>query len=590
MIAKRSREGVPGVHSPQISFDAMRTTWRTVTLSSLLLVALAAPASAAGGVDLQPVGTFVGADAEIVTFDPTTDRMFVSKAQVNGIDVIDISNPATPALVTSVSMAPYGASVTSVAARPGLVAVAVAAASHTDPGQVVLVNPATATVLAAVPVGVLPDSLAFTPDGGKIVVANEAEPRCVGTTYSDPTGSISVITVPADPATATAANVATAGFAAFESQEAALEAAGARFFGPGSTLSQDAEPEFVSIAPDSTTAYVTMQENNAIAVVDLATATVTAIQPLGYKDHSIAGFGFDPSDRDGSGTTPAIKIDTWPVKGMYQPDAISVFDQGATRYTISANEGDARDYPGCFSEETRIGSQTFTGPITAIDRDGDTTVARTDDDELSRLRSTSAFPFVSGGVDAYSFGARSFTVRNATTGAVVFDSGDQIEQIVKTQNPTYFNTNFSSGAFELDTRSDDKGPEPEGLVTGSAFGKRFAFVLLERANGVMTFDITDPTAPVFEEWENSKTNYAAGTGDISPEGAFFIPAADSPTGEPLLLVANELSFTTTIYRLANTSGPEPVIPEVPVALMLPLAALAAAVLVLGRRSRLARLS
>ena len=107
---------------------------------------------------------------------------------------------------------------------------------------------------------------------------------------------------------------------------AALTASGVRLNWPGATLAQDVEPEYVAISDDGATAWVTLQEANSLAVVDIATATVTSVVPLGLKDHSVPGQGLDASDRDLNGTLGTINITTRPVFGMYMPDAIDAFD------------------------------------------------------------------------------------------------------------------------------------------------------------------------------------------------------------------------------------------------------------------------
>ncbi|MFN3258631.1 MAG: choice-of-anchor I family protein [Ilumatobacter sp.] len=475
--------------------------------------------------------------SEIIAFDAVTNQMFTTNGVDNTIDVVDVSNPAAPTLVTQLDISSYGAGIQSVAVGDGLVAAAVANADPVLPGAVAVFTTAGAFDQVYT-VGVLPDSIAFTPDGRYIVVANEAEPVCDGTSLDvDPAGSISIIDTQND-------TVATADFTDFDGTEAAMRAENIRIFFPGSTASQDLEPEYVAITPDGTTAHVTLQENNAIAVVDIATATVTDIVPLGYKDHSLDGNGLDPSNRDN-----AEAIATWNVLGMYQPDAISVVDIDGTLYTVSANEGDARDYD-CFSEEERVGDFGVAQPPYAA-TDGD-------DENLGRLRTTSAFPTTFNGAgeieQVYSYGARSFTIR-ALDGTVVFDSGDDFEQ--RLLGTDFFNLD----ELETDERSDDKGPEPEALAVGVIEGRTFAFIGLERSGGVMMYDISTPSAPVFIDYLNTAEttdqaqNLVTGGGDVSPEGIAFISAADSPTGVPLLAVSFEVSGTSRLMRVDVAPAP-----------------------------------
>ena len=90
-----------------------------------------------------------------------------------------------------------------------------------------------------VEVGALPDMLTFTPDGSKVIVANEGEPNSDYTI--DPEGSVSIIDVSGGLGAISQANVTTLNFNAFNPAQAALEAAGVRIFGPGATVSQDLE-------------------------------------------------------------------------------------------------------------------------------------------------------------------------------------------------------------------------------------------------------------------------------------------------------------------------------------------------------------
>lgn len=113
----------------------------------------------------------------------------------------------------------------------------------------------------------------------------------------------------------------------------------------------------------------------------------------------------------------------------------------------------------------------------------------------------------------------------------------------------------------MDSRSDAKGPEPEGLTLGKIGQKTFVFIGLERTGGVMVYDITDPKKPVFQDYLNTRedfmkdpaTEFAAGRGstigDLGPEGLTFIAAKDSPNGKPLLVVGNEVSGTTAVYQI-----------------------------------------
>lgn len=496
---------------------------------------------------LTPIGTHTNGPpyntsaAEIVSHDPWSQRLFVVNAQATRIDVIDIHDPRTPTKLGSVDMTPYGAVVNSVDVHNGIVAIAVEAVVKTDPGKVVFID-CDLNFLGTIQVGALPDMVTFSPNGLWLLVANEGEPNTYNNFGSetngpsiDPEGSVSIIDLSWDVQHAT---VRTATFTAFNG--ATLDPS-IRIYGPNATVAQDLEPEYIAISPDSKTAYVTLQENNAIATIDIRTARVTKLTGLGFKDHSLPGNGLDASDQDG-----AINIANWPLKGVYMPDSIASYKAGGQTFLVMANEGDTRVWPG-YSEEVRIGSLTL-----------DPTVFP-DAAELKKTNNLGRLTITKAGLDSdndgdadvlYSLGGRSFSIRT-TTGDLVFDSGDQLEQLTAFLLPTNFNASHTSNA--RDGRSTSKGPEPEGLAVGKAFGRTLAFIGFERIGGIAVYDITNPYAPELLDYVNNR-NFAnpfnfATAGDLGPEGLHFISAEDSPTRKPLLVVAHEISGTTTIFEI-----------------------------------------
>jgi hypothetical protein len=530
-------------------------------------------------VRLRAIGTFDSgsgnAGAEISAFDPTTKRLFVTNGAAKRIDVVDLANPAAPAKIAEFSIAPYGFDLQGVAARNGIVAVALqgldATTGKTDPGSVLFLRGSGdvsggLTVLTQVTVGALPDMLMFTPDGTKVLTANEGEPRCTSGTYVDPEGSVSIISLTGD-STALSATVSTVGFGGLNAATLRAQTPAVRIFGPGATAAQDLEPEYITVDPSGTTAWVTMQENNAVAVIDLGSGTVDAVVGLGTKDWSASAL--DTSDRDvegvtGSGTNNRrINIVPRPIRGMYQPDAIASMVHGGQTYLFTANEGDARDWAPCINEEATGSQLTVSNAVTA----GLSTLAA-DEDDLGRLKFTVAEPATNGGRNPYpnqtaptavaqdtlySFGTRSMSVWSAQ-GALVWDSGSQIEEYIAATFPAWHNIN-NGLASDWDTRSDDKGPEPEGVAVGSAYGRTFAFLGLERAGGIMVFDVTDPTAPVIATYANPRmAGSGIGSADISPEGVQFVPADQSPNGLPLVIATHEISGTTTVFALEPVGG------------------------------------
>lgn len=500
---------------------------------------------------MQKIGGFSGAAvgaAEITAYDADSRRLFVVNGANNTVDVLDLSDPSAPKRIDTILGASFGAGINSVAVHGGLVAIAVEASPKTDPGRVVFFRAADLRLLGSVVVGAQPDMITFTPDGQRLLVANEGEPSGYGTPGAvDPEGSISIITVNGG----TNPVAVTADFRAFNGREVELRAQGVRIFGPGATAAQDLEPEYITVSEDGLTAYVTLQENNAVAVVDVAAARVTAIRPLGWKDHSQIGMGLDASDEDGGSNTnsgtPAIKIINAPVRGLYLPDAIASYTVNGVTYLITANEGDARaDWPG-FNEETRVRAHCDKGLDPAIFNDAANLIL---DSNLGRLRITSTPNGGQTGKNAagqctelYSFGARSFTIWD-TSLKRVFDSGDDFER--RTQSLANAAFNASNDNNTLDGRSASKGPEPEGVVVGRFGRKSVAFIGLERVGGVMAYDVTDPNKPVFLSYFNSREGV---NGDRGPEGLTLIPAAQSPNGKPLLIIGNETSGTTAVVQI-----------------------------------------
>ncbi len=580
-------------------------------------------------------GSFDASAAEIPAYDAASQRLFVVNAEQGELDVLDLSDPENPVKIDAISAAgiAVGAEVNSVAASHGLVAVAIEADPKTDNGFVALYQASDLTLLGSKEVGAQPDMVAFTPDGTRVLTANEGEPS--DDYQIDPDGSISIVDF-SDPANPT---VSTADFTAYNGQEDALRSQGVRIYGPGASAAQDLEPEYIAVSADGSTAWVVLQENNALAKVDIATATVTDIVTLGESDRSVAGNGIDASDDDG-----VIDIKTFAgVVGLYQPDAIHAYTVNGNTYLVTANEGDARAWgedndaywgeeadedavppvvcmPNAslgFVEEFRVKHLVHNSGFDRRCGDdlppqlsaladgalldpavfgycgaeaGDSGDCR-DDDVLGRLKITWTMGYKTnadgspkmyndaGEEDAgagdrimydtlYSYGGRSFSIRDED-GALVFDSGDAIEQFLASDDcklgsdrsidcADYFNTGHDEGDA-MDSRSDAKGPEPEGLTIGQIGDKHFLFLGLERMGGVLVYDITDPTAPLYQDYLNSRETWDVdpdagnleGYGDLGPEGLVFIPAADSANGKALLVVGNEVSGSTAIYEVQS---------------------------------------
>ncbi len=534
-------------------------------------------------------GAYGEGAAEIVQYHKASQTVFVVNGADNRVDMLsiaslpdaEVSDPVTDNSLSATQLAlPTSVSVTladnstkqvalgnanSIAVSGDLLAVAVANDSKTDAGVVLFYAIAdTPTLIKAVEAGSLPDMVTFSHDGALALVANEGEPN---SDYSvDPEGSISVIAIsdgtPADLAT-------TLSFSAFNAEQAALAEAGVKFANPGdSTVAQDLEPEYIAVAADNSRAWVSLQENNAIAEIDLATLSISAVHPLGFKDWS--QYLMDASDKDGG--VNFARYDN--VLGMYQPDTIASYSWKGASFVVTANEGDSRDYwfdaedeaaclaaggvefdedDGClaYSEETRAGKVDI-----AAGAEFDTLRAQTDDNaQLGRLKITNAL----GANDSdefetlYAYGARSFSIFDQN-GQLVFDSGDDFGRITASIHGSNFNNEEDDN--DGDSRSDDKAGEPEALAIGTIGERTYAFIGLERMGGIFTYDITNPYAVSFVDYNINRGNLDAefdyaSAGDLAPEGMKFIAAEDSPNGNPLLVVGNEVSGTVTIWQISE---------------------------------------
>lgn len=449
--------------------------------------------------------------AEISAYDPRTGHIFVTNSEANQLRILAWKNGKLEA-VSAVDLSPYGGGPNSVAVADGKVAVAIEAEVKQENGTVELFD-TDGKHLQSISAGALPDMLTFTADGKYLLVANEGEPNDA---YDvDPEGSVSVIST-AD------WSIRHADFKAFNNN--APE--GLRVFGPGASLAQDLEPEYITVAADSKTAWVSLQENNALAKLDIAEAKITDIYNLGLKDHSQADNALDASNKDGG-----INIKTWPVYGMYMPDAIASYSAEGKTYILTANEGDARDYDG-YSEEVRVKDLVLD---TEVFSDAETLQR---DEYLGRLKTTTA-----NGDDnrdgfherIYTYGGRSFSIWNEE-GELVFDSGADFEQrLAKMED--------EGMSVWVENRSDDKGPEPESVTTGELGGATYAFIGLERVSGIFVYQINDPKNPSYAGFIPVKE-----FGDESPEGLMFI-AQDDDSG--LLIVTNEVSNTTSVYEVKS---------------------------------------
>jgi hypothetical protein len=427
--------------------------------------------------------------------------------------------------------------------------------------------------LVTLDVGFHPDSVTFSADGSKLIIVNEGEFNAGvanPSTTGNAAGSISVIDLTSITNTAgisalTNGNVGTFDFSSGNLGSgvslAGIRNASVAALGLGTAAAQafisdvpnftslagsdpdffkGMEPEFAAVLGDKV--HVTLQENNAIATFDLTSNKWTAVRNLGTITQTI-----DASDQDG----PSISINDT-VKGLPMPDTMKAFTSSGTNYLITVNEGDARgddrdvsrfgDIAGGDSMNTILDTTTVF-PATQTGSRANSVMGRLNVSRLDGDTGANGGTAGDGKIDeAVMIGTRSMTIWNADTGDKVWDSGQStstnFETLLASLDPTRFNMNNGLPS-NFDTRSDDKGPEPEALTIGQFGSSLLAFVGLERQNGLMVYDITDVNNPTFVSYLNSQTD-----GLISPESMVYIPAGQSPTGSALLLTGYEGTGTS----------------------------------------------
>ncbi len=496
--------------------------------------------------------------AEILYVAPKAKKGFVVNGEEKALDIFDLSKIKSDGKVTEIEQIKRikveeitgidsAKDFTSVAVNSDetVVAVAIPAEESTNPGSVAFLD-IDGNVLNAVKVGPLPDMVTFTSDGTKVLVANEGEPNDDFTI--DPEGSVSIIDLSKGVEKATVTN------AVFD-EDVEIEGS-VRKANPNHSYAQTLEPEYIVLSSDETLAYVVCQESNAIATLDTKTNKFTKVNSLGFKDYSVKGNEIDASDKDNG-----INFANYPVLSMYNPDGIDILTVDGKDYIVTPNEGDSQDYDG-YSEEERVGKleniklnadnyKGYTqGELDALVADG-----LFEDEKLGRLKITT----VEGKNDVgeyealYGYGGRSFSIFNAEDMSLVFDSGNDFEKITSLALPAYFNT--TDDELAMDGRSDDKGPEPEDIEIGRIGDNQYAFIALERIGGIIVYDVSNPKAPVFDQYFTSRIfNDKEATGDLAPEGQYFLSADQSPTGNALLIVGNEVSGTVAVFEIKENTN------------------------------------
>lgn len=444
-----------------------------------------------------------------VDLNENTDGDKVKELKGTEYDIKALVNGFTYGDITSVAVSPDGKTL----------AAAIQAENYAEKGVAALFSCAdngSLTLISTVKVGVQPDMITFA-DNSTILTADEGEPRD-GVNGTDPKGSVSIVKIGQD--NSLTAN--TIYFDSFDQKRDELTAKGV-LIQKNTPPSTDFEPEYIAV--NGNTAYISLQEANAIAVLNVASGEFTGVYPLGFQDYGETKVDLQKND--------AIELKNYPnVYGIKMPDGISVTEIGGKTYLLTANEGDSRaDWAGLDNEYENVTSPT--GNVTL-----DKKVVWFNANLWDGLDSDKA----------YVFGGRSFSVYEATDNGLVlvYDSGSEFEEITAQKLPDYFNT--SNDKTSIDNRSGKKGPEPESVVTGVISNKTFAFIALERIGGIMVYDITDPANTKFANYINSREFDEVIKGDVSPEGLCFIPASSSKTGKATLLAACEVSGTLAAYQ------------------------------------------
>lgn len=485
--------------------------------------------------------------AEIAAYDPAKARLFSTNGETKQIDIIDLSDPTRPITIGAIdplSDQPGAKGANSVACADGVL---VAAVEHEEDGEngFAMFYTTDGAFIRSVEIGVLPDMATFSNDGRYALIALEAKPYVVDGEIRDPEGGVAIIDTHEE--TIDIVSFRSATWVNGESIRAPL----AEHL--GEPRHHDFEPEYIAVREDGRKAYVGLQENNAIAVVNIQSASILGVYGLGFKDHSIEGNGLDADKSDDSAV-----IATAPLMGVYMPDSIAAYIAGDGRtYVITANEGDAREIeddemiytdigevddlsPNDLAEGYEVDLTAYPGKEFLLD------LGKNDDGLYEQL-------YVGGG--------RSFSILDADRGLRrVYDSGDEFERYIATTYPDVFNC--ADDNLQIDDRSDDGGPDPEGATVGTVGDRVYAFIGLEKFGGVMVYDVTVPADAFFVTYVTGRNLSAevdrdkeyhdlsyANTGDIGPEGLLFIPAEDSPTGFPLLTVSNEVSGTIEVYEI-----------------------------------------
>ncbi|XP_048764949.2 mesenchyme-specific cell surface glycoprotein-like [Ostrea edulis] len=522
-----------------------------------------------------PVFSLEGGAAEQSAYDAKDKMVYIVGAAK--INVIDISQVDNPRIVYHQVLGDFDP--TDVEFCGDHVFVSLDNNQNREMGKLVVfkkydVKSNTLEAVLNITVGALPDMILPTSDCRTVLIALEAEAFARDGELVDPEGGVGMLKFQSSNITTSSYSYKRLNFHHFNDRWNELSKSGVRFIHreKGNTFSQDLEPEYLSYSADERKAYVCLQENNAIAVVDLQTENITTIHGLGFKDWS--QLRLDPSDKDGG-----IFIQSWPVHGIYQPDSIHVVNVHGVEYLVTSNEGDSKVYSGLplsspgFSEEICVRNLT----LSANSEVQKWAIARNisniqDDSKLGRLKVTTENGKLPDGTydKLYTFGGRGFSIWHTDSMTKVYDSGSDIEDALAQLQPHLFNAEMQSDEIighTADLRSDNKGPETESSAVVHDGNKIVVFIGNERPGSISIFSFHgDMTSASLESvfWDVSDTKETwrdafkqRSISSIDPEDIRFIPPEHSPNGQPLLLVAGAVSGTLTLLRVTGLEHQNP---------------------------------
>ena len=480
-----------------------------------------------------------GGVAEIVTYNKDDKIFYVVSGVTQSIDLVKINSDGSTERKKRIEIGEIledkninAGDMTSVSYsdEKNLLAVAVQDEDYKNNGHIVILDK-DGNYKEAYECGVQPDMVTFTKDGKYILSADEGEPReGYDKEAIDPKGSVTIVDLENKSINKVEFNI--------DRDEALKDGL---LLKKGSNPVEDLEPEYIAISDDNKTAFVSLQENNAIASIDIESGEINYVKGLGFIDHSLPGNEIDAVRGKGDNAQIDIKRDNF--FGTPMPDGIAFLSKNGKDYILTANEGDAREWGKKKNKYENTKSKKF-------DEKADKKTEYLDNDKTDGLDKDKI----------YLLGGRSFSIYDASDLTRVYNSGSDFEKITARIFPDFFNTSNDEdkGVDELDARSNKKGPEAENITVLNIKDKTYAIVGLERISGIMIYDITDPSNPVYKDYFNNRIFIKSVNdgeeiglekrGNIGPEGLCAIEAKDSPTGKPLVLVANEVSGTVQVIE------------------------------------------